>query len=95
MTDLIKRTWTKELDRFWMTEVTVDGIRTVNPRRAFDQFMVSYKIEIGDDGIPADTGGMSYRNNPNEEVSEQHWLSCGRVILVGSECPYCEEVANG
>ena len=94
MTTLLTRSVGQGMVRFWTGEFTTDGIKYVPPHRAFDNYMVSYKPEFDDDGDPADTGGLSFSWNPDKQVSEQHWLSCGYVTTIGNECAYCGEVAN-
>jgi hypothetical protein len=82
------------LVKYWMDEIEVDGVR----RNRFvphqrQQPMIQPKDELSINGFPQDTGhAMSV--SFNLEMSEDHWLRCGRFIYLGERCGECSEIAE-
>lgn len=96
MLELVKsRSHELGLERFTvLTDFEVDGIVYRNPRFVYDKLMFEFKDELDVDGDPADTGGLSYRHNPNVVMSDDHWLSCALMVPVGEYCVACGEQAK-
>lgn len=74
---------------FEMDELEVDGIKSVR-RSDFAKQMFTLKYEFDVYGRPSDTG-QQFNWSPNFNISEKHWLSCGRVIREHSQCGKCGE----
>jgi len=89
MTDLLIESENRDSNHFWMDSIEVDGI-TGERNSDFVKFMFSLKTEIGMDDQPLDTGKPMHWN-PDLIVSEKHWLSCGVVIPLHSQCMMCGE----
>jgi len=79
------------LEKFSMGDFIVDGIQYKNPNRTFDNWMISYKDELDDDGDPNDVG-PKFIWRADTEVSEEHWMSCAVVMPKGHNCQVCGEM---
>lgn len=92
METLNESSWDRDLNKFSMSSVTVDGITYEKIHRTFDMLMFQFKDELDIDGDPADTG-LYFRWDPKFNPSEEHWLSCGALTDTGRICRICGKVA--